>query len=214
MASFPSLRALLLLLAIASAIACEVSQQSTRSGSAAGSITAPSSLKRTIDDVPANSTSGIETTGCPTPPCTPPNPEPKPQPVMGQFVVFSADQSSLQQAYRTITQPSGVPVPRFIGNIDGNVVGTGRFTDARIAQFTVDFGNEGSATTVSLKWSIPNGAGVYKSYGDSTTVPYSSEKVADASCASGYRFKAVMSGQLEQLGRFTATLDHCVSVIQ
>ncbi len=215
MASYSSPRALLLLVALASAMACDVSQQSTRTGSAAGSITAPSSLKRTIDDVPANSTSGVETTGCPTPPCTPPIPEPKPQPVVGQFVLIAADQSSLRQAYKTITHPSGAPVPNIIGNVDANVAGTGRFADATAAQFSVDFGNGGSITTISLKWSVPqNGTGGYRSYGDSTTVSYSSQKVADASCPSGYRFEAVMSGELEQVGRFTATLVHCVSIIQ
>ena len=93
--------------------------------------------------------------------------------------------------------------------------GTGRFAGVQGGLFSVEFSG-GSTATLSLKWSIAQ-SGIpdfYRSYGDSVTLPYSSQRVSDASCASGYRFLAEMSGQMENIGRFTATLNHCVSPVQ
>jgi hypothetical protein len=212
------LRTLLLLAAAASAIGCEAIQRSGEGGGSS-TATAPSSLKREVDDVPGleSSTGPAETTGCPTPPCTPPPaPDPKPRPVSGQFVVSSADGSTIQDQYTTTTTPSGTPVAGIIGNSNNTVArGTGRFAGVRSALFSVEFSGASTAT-ILLKWSIAQ-AGIpdgYRSYGDSATFPYSNQKVSDASCASGYRSKIEMSGRMENIGRLTATLDHCVSVIQ
>ena len=214
------LRTLVLLAAAASAIGCEAFQRSAE-GDGSGMATAPSSLKREVDDVPSLGTGGTDTTTgeCDTPPCIPP---PAPQPVSGQFVVSSADGSAIQGRYETKTTSSGLPQNGIIGNsagisgsYDTAVRGTGRFADAKTAIFAIEFG-AGSTATITLKWSIaqagmPDG---YRSYGDSATFPYSSQKVSDSSCASGYRAKIDISGRMENIGRFTATLDHCVSVIQ
>jgi hypothetical protein len=214
------LRTLLLLAAAASAIGCEVFQRPAEGGGSALA-TAPSSLKREVDDVPALGTGGTDTTTgvCDTPPCSP-EPEPQPSPVRGQFLVTSADQSTIRGRYETKTTSSGLPKNGIVGNTaccltDTVVQGTGRFADAKTAIFAIEFG-AGSTATITLKWSIAQ-AGIpdgYRSYGDSATIPYSSQTISDSSCPSGYRSKIEMSGRMENIGRFTATLDHCVSVIQ
>ena len=217
MATVP-LRTLLLLVATTSAIGCEAYQRSDQSGGSSMP-TGPSALKRVVDDIPGSgggeSTSGqVTTSGCNTPPCTP-TPEPKPQPVVGQFVVSSADGSTISDSYSTTTTPSGAPAGSLIGNSDTQMNGTGRFAGVQGGLFSVEFSG-GSTATLSLKWSIAQ-SGIpdfYRSYGDSVTLPYSSQRVSDPSCASGYRFLAEMSGQMENIGRFTATLNHCVSPVQ
>lgn len=205
----------LLFLAAASAIGCEAVQRASN-GSGGSTATGPSPLKRVVDDVGAASTGGGGTTGgCATPPCTPPPPEP--QPVDGSFVVTSADGSTIAFPYSTITTPSGVPAQE-TGNVDFDttkVNGSGRFAGIATAIFSVVFGS-GSTATISLKWSIaqqgiPDG---YRSYGDTVTFPYSSRKGADSNCASGSRFTAEIPGRMENIGRFTATINHCVSPIQ
>jgi hypothetical protein len=213
-----SLRTLLLLAAAASAIGCEAIQRSDRNGGS-GIATAPSSLKREVDDLPGteSSTSGTPTTttGCDTPPCQP-SPDPTPQPVNGRLVVSAADGSTIQDDYITTTTPSGTPVLGMVGNADATFAsGTGRFAGVRNALFSVEFSG-GSTAELALKWSIfdPEEPDGFRSYGDSATLPYASQKVADSNCPSGHRFTATLSGRMEHLGRFTATLNHCVSPLQ
>ena len=207
---------ILLFAAVTSAIGCEAFQRSPESSGSGNMLTAPTTLNREVDDVAGGVTTDIPTIGgCDEPPCIPP--PPKPQPVSGQFVVTSADGGAIRSSYQTTTTPSGTPL---VGNIIGNsdatsAVGTGRFAGVTAAIFSVEFLG-GSTAKISLRWSIaqaglPDG---YRSYGDSATLPYSSQKVSDSSCASGYRFTATLSGQMENIGRFTATLNHCVSPIQ
>ena len=222
MATVP-LRTLLLLVATTGAIGCEAYQRSAQSGG--GDMpTGPSALKRVVDDVPGEGSGGSETTttGCDTPPCTP-GPEPRPSTVRGQFLVSSADRSTIEDSYETRTAPSGLPENGIIGNSaitsaswDTFVHGTGRFAGVRTAIYSVDFGPGGSTANISLKWSIAQQgiADGYRSYGDSATLPYSRQKVSDPSCASGYRAKIEISGRMENIGPITATLNHCVSVIQ
>jgi hypothetical protein len=213
----PTPSRLLLVLTVLSAVGCEVLQRSPETG--AGAVpTAPSSLKRVVDDIPGGEsvTTSAETTGCLEPPCDPtPPPDPKPQPVAGRFAVSSADGSSLTDTYTTITTPAGAPQNGIVGNIDGSRAnGTGRFDQVSAMLFSVQL--TGSTATLTLRWSIaqkgiPDG---YRSYGDSVTVPYSSQKSADSDCESGYRVTVEMSGRMENFGPFTAQLNHCVSPLK
>ena len=202
-----------LFFAVASAVGCEALQRSGQNGSGGSTATGPSALRRVVDDVGADSTSGAETTGdCQTPPCTPP--PPRPQPVDGDFVLTSADRSTISFPYRIVTTPSGLPEAGFGNSDTKKVEGTGRFAELAGALIYVDF--NGGTAAVSLKWSIaqkgiPDG---YRSYGDSGTFPYSSRMLADSSCASGSRFTAEIPGRMENIGRFTAAINHCVSPVQ
>ena len=177
--------------------------------------TSPSVLQREVDDIPAGSGDGQ--TAClgdyaAQPYCFPPGP---PQAVFGQLMLTAVDGSTLRDSYATKTALTGIPLTSFLGNFDAGRMtfsGTRRFAQLQAIIFSVQFTTSSSVTFV-LKYGLRNPEPPYDTitYGDSVKLPFVGRRLPDATCTGGHRLTGTFSGQMENIGRFTGTINHCVS---
>ena len=202
---------------VALAYACDSSTTRPTQPSIITNPTSPSGLSptvkpaREVDDAAPGSTTGQETTGG----CLPTTPEcsvqPAPARVSGNFTVTAVDGSSISGPYSTATNAVGLPFSSssMIGNLDTTLNGERRFAGVTNGIWSVKFAS--STVQFDLKFNLTQ-PGNPRTYSDNGVFPYSAPISADSTCTSGQRVIVRFGGALENIGRFEAVLNHCVSV--
>ena len=131
--------------------------------------------------------------------------------MIGIFRVTAVDGSSISGPYSTLTNDRGLPISSGIGNVDPKLDGERRFAGVTVGIWSIRFASSTVEFALRFNLAEPAGPGNVRTYADKGVFPYSADISADSTCASGQRVSVRFAGSLENIGRFNADLNHCVS---